>query len=283
MYFSDITSLYSTATQSHPSSRTIVSETHLSTMDTSLVPRSSAAHVLHFKMYYYEPSMPAAIIFIVLFAASTSLHLFQMIRTRTWFLIPFVIGGIMETVGYIGRVISASENPGPDYSLGPYILQSLLLLVAPALLAASIYMELGRIVLMANGEQALFIRRTWLTKIFVVGDVFSFLLQMSGAGLLASRDADMIKIGKDIVIVGLFTQVIFFGLFVAAAVVFHIRLLKAPTQRAQETPWLNHMTALYTVSILIFVRSIVRVVEYIQGTLESPHMIFSGRLILRRL
>lgn len=64
--------------------------------------------------------------------------------------------------------------------MNPYIMQSVLLLVAPALFAASIYMELGRIVLMVDGERALFIRRTWLTKIFVAGDVLSFLMQSSG-------------------------------------------------------------------------------------------------------
>jgi len=59
-------------------------------------------------------------------------------------------------------------------------MQSVLLLVAPALFAASIYMELGRIVLMVDGERSLFIRRTWLTKLFVAGDVLSFLMQSSG-------------------------------------------------------------------------------------------------------
>lgn len=49
-----------------------------------------------FKYYQYDPSMVAAIIFVILFAASSFLHTFQMIRTRTWFFIPFVIGGICK-------------------------------------------------------------------------------------------------------------------------------------------------------------------------------------------
>lgn len=85
----------------------------------------------------------------------------------------------VETVGYIGRAMSAQQNFG-EYTMGPFIMQSVLLLVAPALFAASIYMELGRIVLMIDGERFLFIRRTWLTKLFVAGDVLSFLMQSSG-------------------------------------------------------------------------------------------------------
>lgn len=59
-------------------------------------------------------------------------------------------------------------------------MQSTLLLIAPALFAASIYMELGRIIVMVKGEQFSLIRIGWMTKIFVAGDVLSFLMQASG-------------------------------------------------------------------------------------------------------
>ena len=145
------------------------------------------------------------------------------------------------------------------------MLQSVLLLVSPALLAASIYMMLGRIVLMLEANSRLFIRRTWLTKIFVTVDVICFLCQAGGAGLLSSGNLSQINNGDDIIIAGLFIQVVFFGLFVIAAAVFHHRMIKSPTPLADERPWRKHMSGLYIVSILIFVRSIVRCVEYIEG------------------
>lgn len=145
-------------------------------------------------------------------------------------------------------------------------MQSTLILVAPALFAASIYMELARIVHMIEGDKALFIRRTWLTRIFVCGDVLSFLMQASGAGLLATgNDANAQNTGEGVIVGGLFAQIVFFGLFVITAMIFHIRQSKRPTALAHERPWKKHMTGLYIVSILIFVRSIVRVVEYLQG------------------
>jgi len=49
-----------------------------------------------FVFYHYEPSMAAAIIFVLLFGASTILHSAQTFMTRTWFMIPFLIGGICE-------------------------------------------------------------------------------------------------------------------------------------------------------------------------------------------
>jgi hypothetical protein len=41
-------------------------------------------------------------------------------------------------------------------------------------------MELGRIVLLLQGEQHALVRRTWMTKIFVVGDILSFVMQGIG-------------------------------------------------------------------------------------------------------
>ena len=74
--------------------------------------------------------------------------------------------------------MSASESP--NWTLGPYVMQSTLLLVAPALFAASIYMELGRVIRLVKGEKLSLIRVTLMTKIFVAGDVLSFLMQASG-------------------------------------------------------------------------------------------------------
>jgi hypothetical protein len=75
-------------------------------------------------------------------------------------------------------MINAKQTP--DYSVGPYALQSLLLLLAPALLAASIYMILGRIIRFVDGEDRSPIRLGMLTKVFVTGDVLSFLIQSGG-------------------------------------------------------------------------------------------------------
>ena len=46
-----------------------------------------------FKFYHYDPSMVGAVVFIIAFLATTSLHTYQLLRTRTWFMIPFVVGG----------------------------------------------------------------------------------------------------------------------------------------------------------------------------------------------
>ena len=45
-----------------------------------------------FVFYAYRPSLPAAVIFAVLFLASAIWHTKQLIQYRTWYFIPFVLG-----------------------------------------------------------------------------------------------------------------------------------------------------------------------------------------------
>lgn len=53
-----------------------------------------------YTLYNYNPSGVAAIIFVVLFGLTTLVHIFQMIRSRSWFFIPFIIGGICQYISY---------------------------------------------------------------------------------------------------------------------------------------------------------------------------------------
>ncbi|KAF2471990.1 RTA1-domain-containing protein [Lindgomyces ingoldianus] len=217
-----------------------------------------------FVLYRYHPSLVAATIFAVLFGISTLSHVYQLIRLRSAFMIPLAIGGFFETIGYIGRILSSHDQ----WALGPYIMQALLLLLAPALFAASIYMVLGRVILLTEGEQYSLIRQRWLTKIFVIGDILAFLIQSAGGSILsgADKDLDKLKLGEDIIIAGLFAQIAFFGFFIVVASVFQIRgrhhLSKLDSS---SVPWKKFLYVLYVSSMFILVRSVFRAIEYLQG------------------
>lgn len=146
-------------------------------------------------------------------------------------------------------------------------MQSLLLLVAPALYAASIYMVLGRIIRRLDAEEYAVIRTKWLTKVFVIGDVISFFVQSGGAGIQAKGDLDSFNTGKNIVIAGLIIQIIIFGFFVVVTGLFHVRINKLPTGVSVDSSlsWRKHMYAMYFCSAIILIRNLIRVVEYAQG------------------
>ncbi|PWY91493.1 RTA1 like protein [Aspergillus sclerotioniger CBS 115572] len=215
--------------------------------------------------YAYYPSVGGAAVMIMMFLGGVAIFTYQLIRTRAWLTIAALIGGMFETVGYIGRAMSGNQSP--NWTLGPYIIQSTLLLVAPALFAATIYMVLGRIIALVNGEHHSIIRLRWLTKIFVLGDCLSFLMQSSGAGIMVQSKSATDNTGQNVIIGGLFVQILFFCFFLVVAGIFQRRIYRHPTVRSESPsiPWRKHFFSLYASSFLILVRSIVRFIEYVQG------------------
>lgn len=217
-------------------------------------------------LYLYNPSIAAACIFVAFFSFTLVAHTFLLYKQRTRHFIPFVIGIICEILGYVARAISASETP--NWKVVPYALQSLMLLIAPSLLAATIYGMLGRLIILAKGQEYSPIRPEILTKVFITSDVLSFLVQSGGGGMLTNaKSSSSIQMGENIIIVGLFIQLVGFALFISVAAIFHWRIAQDTRGRRLRNvvSWEKTLWVLYGVSSLVFVRSLFRVIEYIQG------------------
>ncbi|OJJ00730.1 hypothetical protein ASPVEDRAFT_40263 [Aspergillus versicolor CBS 583.65] len=138
-------------------------------------------------------------------------------------------------------------------------------------------MVLGRLMIHLDAQKLSLVRVSWMTKIFVTGDVISFLMQCGGGGLMSGDNPDSRKTGETITIAGLIVQIVFFGFFLITSIIFHIRINKAPTLPSREEiaswrrgnitarNWVTLLFALYAVSVLILVRSVFRLVEFIDG------------------
>ncbi|KAM0323274.1 hypothetical protein ACHAQA_008865 [Verticillium albo-atrum] len=216
-----------------------------------------------FKLYRYTPSLPAAIVSVVVFAVLTFIHLWRMYRARAFYFTPFVIGGIFQVVGYCGRIWGHFDK----LSVGGFVVQAIPILVAPALYAASIYMILARLIRTVHGEHLSLLPVNWVTRIFVAGDVVAFSLQAGGGGIQSGGTLDLYEMGEKIIIAGLFVQIFVFGFFVVTSVLFHRRLNSQPPPglSSSKVPWRRYLYVLYTTSAIILVRSVFRVVEYLQG------------------
>ncbi|KAJ6054325.1 RTA1 like protein [Penicillium canescens] len=233
-----------------------------------------------YNLYAYSPSVACAAIATVLFFVLTISHLWLLVRNGTYFFSAFVVG--VEVVGYIARAVSAHQDP--DYTVMPYALQSLFILLAPSLFAASIYMILGRIIRLTEGDSRSIIRAKFMTKIFVLGDVLSFLIQSGGGGIMStSKSQSQMKLGENMIIVGSI-----FGFFAVVAIIFHKRISAHPTTNSLglSVPWKKFLFVLYAASGLILIRCLYRIIEYAQGssgTLQSREAyayIFDGMLML---
>ncbi|RAL02167.1 RTA1 domain-containing protein [Aspergillus ibericus CBS 121593] len=217
-----------------------------------------------YQLYRYAPSLAAAIAATVCFGLITTCHSIHYIAQRTWFFTPFIIGGIC-------RILNSQQTP--NWSTGPYIMQELLLLIAPSLFAASIYMILGRIIQATKGDSRSLIPGRWITRIFVIGDIIAFFAQAgaktTGGGILAqAKTSSQERLGNWVIIGGLLVQIIFFVLFIFVSGVLHVRMRRHPTRQARKTrvPWDRFLGVLYLTNGLILARSVYRVIEFAEGS-----------------
>ncbi|CUS25175.1 LAQU0S30e00254g1_1 [Lachancea quebecensis] len=244
----------------------------------------------NFKMYNYNPSTGAAALFAVLFALtlivlsvevgilnrSTKRRISASMDSRlkcsesqddgltrkkvTSKYICLLVGCGMEMIGYIARAFSTKNQ---DRIL-PFIIQSVFVLISPALFAASIYMIFGAMLTLLECSSLSIVPARYNTTFFVCGDIFSFLLQCGGGGLMAKSGTQ--NVGKALAIVGLIIQLVFFGFFLITEVRF---LILAP-RRANLTSYFGNEWkivnwTLIASSILIFIRCVVRTAEFCEG------------------
>lgn len=98
--------------------------------------------------------------------------------------------------------------------------------------------------------------------------------------------ASSMKLGKNLILIGLTLQILFFGFFLICGGIFQYRLVRSPTPSSSRNSWTKYMYTLYAAGILILIRSLFRVIEFTQGndgtimTHEFYLYIFDGLLML---
>ncbi|KFY61754.1 hypothetical protein V496_04912 [Pseudogymnoascus sp. VKM F-4515 (FW-2607)] len=155
--------------------------------------------------YGYYPNLGVNIFMVVIFAicAISQVYLGIKYRLRAYPIVVF-LGCLGECVGYVGRVMMHS-NP---WDSGPFIIQILLLIVSPSLLAAGLYLTLKHLVL-HYGPQYSRLSPKFYTWLFVVCDAIGFLTQCIGGGIQASADntdKKMLDMGNSIMVAGVSFQ-----------------------------------------------------------------------------
>lgn len=164
-------------------------------------------------------------------------------------------------------------------------MSGLLILAAPPLLAATIYMTFGRIIKNLKAEASISLNSLkWLTPLFVLGDVICLASQLAGSVLRASDDHTTNQRGSHIVLGGLILQASIFFFFAILTFDFYTRFRR--TEKASRFPWDKHVVVLWILSLTFIIRNLVRIVEFLQGgdgyiTMhESMLYLFDGTLML---
>lgn len=224
-------------------------------------------------IFGYTPSFALGVLAVILFAIALALHIWLLIRHRTWYFSTVVVGTFMEVIGYIFRILASKKNP---YAVSYFVGQYFCIVVAPVFYSAAIY-TLISVMIGHVGRQFSPLPPKLILWVFIVCDVIATGVQVAGAALVGTAYSN----GKDpdtpnnILLAGLAFQVFSFGLFIVLFVWF---LAKA--KDVLSKPLKVFAGAVFVATLAVYLRTCIRLAETAEGLLEflSTHEVIFGCL-----
>ncbi|KAL2751916.1 hypothetical protein ACRALDRAFT_2045148 [Sodiomyces alcalophilus JCM 7366] len=208
--------------------------------------------------WFYAPNKGAAIFFLIAYAASTVIHLWQCYRYK-YFKVTglFVFCGLLFVAGFSLRVYASFGNYD---NLDTFIASICLVYASPPLLELANYHILGRVLYYVP-----YLSPIHPGRVLSTFGLLSMIIEcLNGWG--ASYSANMglsgssIATGHALMRASLALQLVVITCFLVLAGLFHRRCAKAGLGRAQGI--LQPMATLYASVGLILVRTVYRAVEH---------------------
>lgn len=152
---------------------------------------------------------------------------------------------------------------------GPFIMQNILILGCAPLLAATVYMTLGRYIRVFQLKDHIIIPPRLMTVLFVTVDLRCFVTQVMGSAAPASGDPKGVALGKTLIISGLIAHLAALGLFLVITLISDLMARTSASHGFklgavhQLAP--RYFQVTYCVAGAMLLRSLVRGIEYLQG------------------
>ncbi len=210
--------------------------------------------------YGYQPSLGIGITGLTLFTLSTVAHVYQMCKSRMWWLVVLVIGGITEIIGYAARIYSWYD----DTNLNAFLAQTVTLIVAPAFFSAALYIVFGQII-NTVGRQYSVLGPKWYIVVFVIADLISLIVQGVGGGqaAVAAKTKSDTSNGTHIMVAGICWQMFSMSVYVLLVIIYIFRIIKVKVELTRNMK--IFVGGMSIVTLMIFIRCIYRTVELLGG------------------
>jgi len=233
--------------------------------------------------------------FISNFAMATALHLYQARRYRIRWLLPTaVVCGILEIIGWSGRLWSSSNV----YLRTPFLMQVATTIMAPSYLFIAnfiIFIKITR----RLGPQFLRLSVKWYSILFFGCGTITLVIQAVGGGLASGTE---VQLGSHIALGGLCLQLVLLVLYTAFAAEFVIRFNQnRPSQSGvlENGVFLQRGTldgsikkmliGVFVIVALLLIRVIYRIVGISEGwggtvlSTQWMFVVFDGGLMIMAL
>ncbi|GAA5984918.1 hypothetical protein JCM11641_003626 [Rhodosporidiobolus odoratus] len=214
----------------------------------------------------YEPSLAAAVVYIVVFALITLVQTIQVARSRVWWLSVLVVGGVGEVVGWAGRLWASYDA----YNINAFLTQIICLILAPCFFSATIYGILGMIVRSIGPQYSLL--KPWLyLTIFCIADLIAIVIQAIGGAkaAIALQNDEESSSGTHIMVAGICVQLFSMLVFCVLALDVYRRTRLDKTYQQRPHPQEGKVGrvgwGLAFASFWILLRCCYRVAELAQG------------------
>ncbi|TIA44054.1 putative RTA1 domain protein [Aureobasidium pullulans] len=260
----------------------------------TLIPKDDCALnvcSLDYAQIEYVPTYGGNLAYLIVFAVLLVAQCGLVWKYRTWgFWVGMFCGLLLEVLGYDGRV-TLNGNP---FNFDQFVLYLVCLTIGPAFLTASIYLCLGRLVIVF-GEGISRFSPKFYTITFMTCDFLSLLLQAVGGALAATQDdTNPSDTGVNIMIAGLAFQIVSLTIFIALSLEFAWRARKARESDLnfeffnlrKRTMFRLLPYAIAIATITIYIRCVFRVAELQDGfggelaNNEGMFMAFEGPMII---
>lgn len=159
------------------------------------------------------PNLGFNIAMLSIWGVLLSSHVLLVWLKQYWFSTAFICAGILEVIGYAGRVWSHFNV----FMMDPFLMQMVCLTIAPVFTMGGIYYQLAKMIEVYGHRFCLLPSPMAYSYIFIGFDIVSLVVQAAGGGVAGSDTAtgNESDTGDNIFIAGLALQVASMTIFIA--------------------------------------------------------------------
>ncbi|KAG0275888.1 hypothetical protein BGZ96_003577 [Linnemannia gamsii] len=234
----------------------------------------------------YEPNIAGNITTGILYAILGLLFSYYIVRHKTNWALCLPIGAFASSLGFFLRL---GMHPH-DLLLPLFVAQNILIIATPCAFLAFNYMLYGRLVtaidpqfssnksgLRMEKSRYSFIPPRIVGRTFVISDIATFLIQVAAGSMVgnAKNNRSIADIGDKLFLVGVCAQGISYSLFTILLSDTLLRLVAEARKAGRSHPgksWMGldqnvaiTIGGLYFSSVFIIIRSVYRIIEFVQG------------------
>ncbi|KAG0216414.1 hypothetical protein BGX28_002884 [Mortierella sp. GBA30] len=235
----------------------------------------------------YQPNVPGNVIIGILYAILGISFTYYIVRHKNKWALCLPIGAFASSLGFFLRL---ALDPH-DLKIPLFVIQNILIIATPSAFLAFNYMLYGRLITAIDPQFGndksqsrmekspySFIPPRIVGRTFIWSDIITFLIQVTAGSMLGNagdKNPSLANVGDKLYLAGVCAQGASYCLFTALLSVALMRLIAERRRTEHGQPnrgWMGLdrntamiVGALYMSSLFIIIRSVYRIVEFVEG------------------